>query len=322
MKLLQANKFSIEEAAQVIKDGGLVAFPTETVYGLGANGLNPTATAKIFAAKGRPRFNPLILHICNISQIEQISTIDLKTVEKLTQAFFPGPLTLVVPKSNIVPDIITAGNPTVALRMPKHPVALELIKAAGVPIAAPSANKFGKLSPTTAEHVASQLKSKVDIILDGGQSSVGVESTIIEVTGDDYFLLRPGGLSIEDIESVLGKKLLKKENHDNPNAPGMLKYHYAPNIPIHFLDDETYLQNKDKKIGGLLFSEKYLNYNFNVTKVLTSTKNSVEAAANLFFMLHELENSKIDVILAEPIPEKGLGKAIMDRLKKAVNTYK
>ncbi|MFH0733069.1 MAG: L-threonylcarbamoyladenylate synthase [bacterium] len=322
MQLLQANTHTIEQASQVIKNGGLVAFPTETVYGLGANGFNPTAVAKIFEAKSRPKFNPLILHICDVLQIEQISSIDLKSIENLVTAFFPGPLTLVVPKKNIVPDIVTAGNLTVAVRMPNHKIALDLIKSAGVPIAAPSANKFGKLSPTTANHVAKQLKDKVDIILDGGQCSVGVESTIIEISGNDYYLLRHGGLSTEDIEKVLGKKLLKKENSKNPIAPGQLLFHYAPNIPIKFLDKTAIEENKDKKIGALLFSEKYLDYNFAVKKSLTATNSYIEAASNLFYMLHELEYLEIDIILAEPIPEIGLGKAIMDRLKKAVNTFK
>lgn len=321
MQILEATEENIKKAAQEIINGNLVAFPTETVYGLGSNGFNAKAAAKIFEAKGRPKFNPLILHICDIITIEKISTINIKKIEHLLNKFFPGPLTIVVPKTNIVPDIITAGNPTVAIRMPNNKIALSLIKYSGVPIAAPSANKFGKLSPTTALHVAKQLKNKVDIILDGGKTSVGVESTIIEIRNDNYYLLRPGGLSKEEIQDTLGVKLNKKESAKNPNAPGQLLYHYAPQKPIMFLSDEEYKKNENKKIGALLFSKKYDYFNFSVKKYLTQTEDLHEAASNLFYMLHELETEDIDIILAEPVKETGLGAAIMDRLKKAVNTF-
>jgi len=322
MQILEPTTENIIKASEIIKSGGLVAFPTETVYGLGANGFNPIAAAKIFEAKGRPKFNPLILHINNISQIEEISTIKIKDIEKLLNKFFPGPLTIVVPKTNKVPDIITAGNPTVAIRMPNNKIALELIKQSGVPIAAPSANRFGKLSPTTAQHVAKQLKDRIDVVLNGGKSSVGVESTIIEIAGNNIYLLRPGGLSAELIEEEIGKKLLKKETGKNPNAPGQLLYHYAPQKPIKFLTENELVNFKDKKIGALLFSNNYTNFNFAITKYLTKTEDYREAASNLFFMLHELETEDIDIILAEPVKEEGLGLAIMDRLKKAVNTFK
>jgi L-threonylcarbamoyladenylate synthase len=322
MQILEPTEENIIKASEIIKSGGLVAFPTETVYGLGANGYNPIAAAKIFEAKGRPKFNPLILHICDISKIEEISTIKIKSIEKVLNKFFPGPLTIVVPKTERVPDIITAGNPTVAIRMPNNKIALELIKYSGVPIAAPSANKFGKLSPTTALHVAKQLKDRIDVVLDGGKSSVGVESTIIEIAGENIYLLRPGGLSAEVIEEEIGKKLLKKETGKNPNAPGQLLYHYAPQKTINFLTEEELIKNKDKRIGALLFSEKFDYFNFAVKKYLTKTEDYREAASNLFFMLHELETENIDIILAEPVKEEGLGRAIMDRLKKAVNTFK
>jgi L-threonylcarbamoyladenylate synthase len=322
MQILQPTEENIKIAADIIKTGGLVAFPTETVYGLGANGFDPIATAKIFEAKGRPRFNPLILHICDISQIEEISSIKLKSIEKLINTFFPGPLTIVVPKTIKVPDIITAGNPTVAIRMPDNKIALDLIKYSGVPVAAPSANKFGKLSPTTAQHVAKQLKDKIDVVLDGGKSKVGVESTIIEITEGNIYLLRPGGISSEVIEEALGIKLQKKESGKNPNSPGQLLFHYAPQKPIKFLTEEELIINKNKKIGALLFSNKFDYFNFAVKKNLTKTEDLREAASNLFYMLHELETEDIDIILAEPVKEEGLGKAIMDRLKKAVNTFK
>ncbi|KAB2840815.1 MAG: threonylcarbamoyl-AMP synthase, partial [Melioribacteraceae bacterium] len=180
MKILEATEQNILNAANVLKSGGLTAFPTETVYGLGADGLNPIAVSKIFEAKNRPAFNPLILHIANYNQLEEICYLNNKKIELLITSFWPGPLTLVVPKKKIVPDIVTSGNETVAVRMPDHPVALSLISKAGRPIAAPSANRFGELSPTTAEHVAKQLGDNVDIILDGGPCRVGVESTILE----------------------------------------------------------------------------------------------------------------------------------------------
>ncbi len=206
--------------------------------------------------------------------------------------------------------------------MPNNKIALALIKQSGVPIAAPSANRFGKLSPTTAQHVAKQLKVRIDVVLNGGKSSVGVESTIIEIAGNNIYLLRPGGLSAELIEEEIGKKLLKKETGKNPNAPGQLLYHYAPQKPIKFLTENELVNFKDKKIGALLFSNNYTNFNFAITKYLTKTEDYREAASNLFFMLHELETEDIDIILAEPVKEEGLGLAIMDRLKKAVNTFK
>lgn len=322
MQILEPTEENIIKASEIIKNGGLVAFPTETVYGLGANGFDPIAAAKIFEAKGRPKFNPLILHICDIAKIEEISTIKIQSIEKLLNSFFPGPLTIVVPKTKKVPEIITAGNSTVAIRMPNNKIALDLIKYSGVPIAAPSANRFGKLSPTTAQHVAKQLKDRLDVVLDGGKSSVGVESTIIEISGDNFYLLRPGGLSSEVIEEEIGRKLLKKETGKNPNAPGQLLFHYAPQKPIKFLTEEELEKNKNKKIGALLFSKKFDYFDFKLKKNLTKNEDYREAASNLFYMLHELETEDIDLILAEPVKEEGLGMAIMDRLKKAVNTFK
>jgi len=192
--IIDSSKENIQKAADEIISGGIVAFPTETVYGLGADGLNPTAVAKIFEAKQRPSFNPLILHISSSDQLNDLVTIENDIVYKLINKFWPGPLTLVLTKKDIVPDIVTAGNPTVAVRMPNHPIAKALIDACGRPIAAPSANQFGFLSPTTAEHVEKQLGDKVKIILDGGKSNVGVESTIVEITKTEVFLLRHGGI--------------------------------------------------------------------------------------------------------------------------------
>lgn len=321
--ILEANTENIKQAAKAIKLGEIVAFPTETVYGLGADGLNPTAVAKIFEAKNRPSFNPLILHIASAEQFYELVNIENEKVEKLITAFWPGPLTLVLPKKKIVPDIVTAGNPTVAVRMPKHPVALELIKASLTPIAAPSANTFGFLSPTTAEHVEKQLDDKVNIILDGGMSNVGVESTIIEITGDKIYLLRPGGIAVEQIEKVCGRKIeVKQIDLNNLNAPGQLQQHYAPKVPINFLNEVNKVKIENKKLAGLFFQKNNTDIRFEQVEILSYSGNVHEAAANLFHHLHLLESLEIDLILVEPVKEEGLGIAIMDRLRKATNRYK
>jgi L-threonylcarbamoyladenylate synthase len=320
MNIKKANKESISEAAEIIKKGGLVAFPTETVYGLGADGLNPIAVAKIFEAKKRPSFNPLILHISDKSSLEKYSYIRNDKVDRLINKFWPGPLTLVLPKTNLVPDIVTAGNLTVAIRMPNHPVALKLIEESHSPIAAPSANQFGHLSPTEALHVAKYLGNKVDLILDGGKCSVGIESTIIEFIDDEFYLLRPGGLSKEEIENEVGYIKKGNPNASKPNSPGQLPFHYSPHTPISFLNSELFDANK--KIGGIFFKGNKYSFPFASVKILSETGNLREAAAKLFAYLHELENEELDLILVEPIEEKGLGRAIMDRLKKATNKFK
>jgi L-threonylcarbamoyladenylate synthase len=320
MNLIKANSDSIRKAAEIIKHGGLVAFPTETVYGLGADGLNPIAVAKIFEAKKRPTFNPLILHISNKDQLKNFSSIQNEKVDQLINKFWPGPLTLVLEKTITVPDIVTAGNSTVAVRMPNHPVALELIDASRTAIAAPSANKFGHLSPTEAAHVAKYLGEKVDLILDGGKCSVGVESTIIQFLENEFYLLRPGGLSKEEIEKEIGKIKTGKVNPKRPNSPGQLLFHYSPNTQLKFFDKK--LLDKKKKIGMLYFKERNIDYPFEVENFLSAGGDIREAAANLFNCLHELEKSGLDLILVEPVKEMGLGLAIMDRLRKASQRIK
>lgn len=316
--ILKANEINTELAAKEIKKGNIVAFPTETVYGLGADGLNPIAVAKIFEAKQRPSFNPLILHISSKKQLHVLAETNDVRVDKLIDKFWPGPLTVVLPKKNIVPDIVTAGHSTVAIRMPNHKVALSLIERSGVPVAAPSANLFGLLSPTTAEHVEKQLKGKVEIVLDGGPSMVGVESTIIEFTSNVPEILRPGGLPIDDIEKVIGKTNYKNRVAENPNSPGQLLHHYAPSVPLHFLNNDSYEKYKTKKIGMLFFKEDKYKSESITKRILSNSGNLREAAANLFKYLHELENENVDVMLVEEINEVGLGIAIMDRLNRAV----
>jgi len=319
--IIEATRENIEKAAEAIKSGEMVAFPTETVYGLGADGLNPTAVAKIFEAKKRPSFNPLILHIASINQLHDLVNINNEKVERLVEAFWPGPLTLVLPKKDNIPEIVTAGNLTAAIRMPKHPVALKLIESSGVPIAAPSANTFGFLSPTSAMHVEKQLGEKIGVILDGGKSDVGLESTIVEVFEDKIYLLRPGGIAIEQLEAVCDKIEIKQIDQNNPNAPGQLLKHYAPKVPIRFLSEVNQIDVQNKKLAGLFFKEDQTPFKFERIKILSPNGDLREAAANLFHHLHELESMGVDMIIAEPLEESGLGIAIMDRLRKATNRY-
>ena len=315
MNLFEANNESILKAAGLIKQGGLVAFPTETVYGLGADGLNPLAVAKIFEAKKRPTFNPLILHIAEKESLHSLVNYDDSRVESLISKFWPGPLTLVLPKKEIVPEIVTAGNPTVAVRMPAHKIALELISLSGTPIAAPSANRFGHLSPTTAKHVQKYLGDKVDMILDGGKCSVGVESTIVQYHEGNFYLLRHGGLAKEEIEKEIGEVKSGKIDISKPNSPGQLPFHYSPNTPLYFYN-ETFL-TPGKKIGIISFKEMKNDFPYTSQKILSQEADLREAASNLFICLHEMEKEDLELILIEPVEEKGLGRAIMDRLRKA-----
>jgi len=257
-----------------------------------------------------------------MKMLKNVALIDNETVTRLTDKFWPGALTIILRKKDIVPYIVTAGLDTVAVRMPNNQVALKLIEELGNPLAAPSANSFGRLSPTNANHVAKQLKSKVDIILDGGNCTIGIESTIIEITDSGNYLLRPGGIAIEEIEEVIGKIDKKKTDYEvNPNSPGQLKVHYAPKIPIKFYSEKTLLENKNRKLGGIFFSKVKNKKMFKITRTLSDTEDFREAASNLFSYLHELENVDLELILVEPFPKVNLGVAIMDRLTKAVNKY-
>lgn len=317
MRVVAATPPAIKEAAAIIREGGLVAFPTETVYGLGADALNSLAVAQIFKVKNRPRFDPLIVHIADFSSIREIcSSIDRRAM-KLIHRFWPGPLTLVLPKRQVIPDIVTAGLPTIAVRMPSHLVAWKLIREAGIPIAAPSANPFGYLSPTTAEHVREQIGKSVGLILDGGKCPVGVESTIIDVTKQTPVILRPGGLTIEEIERVIGKVKISTDNPERPHSPGQLPRHYSPRTPVRILNDNNFKIPKGKKVGLLAFRLPKENLPYEVVEVLSHQGDLSEAAANLFSCLHKLDGAGLDIICAEPVPEIGLGRAIMDRLYKA-----
>jgi L-threonylcarbamoyladenylate synthase len=321
MATLKANSENIERAAKIIRNGGLVAFPTETVYGLGANGFDGIAAAKIFEIKKRPSFNPLILHISDLIQLKDIVVFRNFQTQEIIKRFWPGPLTIVLEKTDKVPDIITAGNPTVAVRMPSHRVALELLYKVGGPIAAPSANEFGQLSPTEATHVEEQIGKHIDIILDGGPCEVGVESTIIEIGEEKISLLRHGGIPVEEIEEFIGKEVERKQLQSKPNAPGQLDYHYAPKIPINFMDEANLNITRNKKVGALFLSENTYDVPFASVKILSTSGNLQEAAANLFSLLHDFETENLDLILCEKIEKAGLGWAIMDRLTKAVNKF-
>jgi len=312
------NDETIHQAAEIIKGGGIVAFPTETVYGLGADAFNPIAVARIFEVKKRPYFDPLIVHIAHHGNIDNLVTKTPSKAGKLIERFWPGPLTIVLIKKEEVPDIVTAGLPTVAVRMPDHPMALSLIKESQCPIAAPSANPFGYLSPTKSEHVREQLGNQVDLILDGGPCPVGVESTIISFFKEKPRLLRPGGVSLEEIESIIGKVEVAPAEEDRPFAPGMLPKHYAPRTPIILVWDEKHFDvYKNKNIGLLAFQESKNNIKFHHVEVLSKKGDFREAAANLFSAIRRLDALKLDLILAEPVPEVGLGRAIMDRLRRA-----
>ncbi len=316
VKILKVDEDSLREAASIIKAGGLVAFPTETVYGLGACALNPKAVAKIFEVKQRPHFDPIIVHIADFKDVYRLCTKVNEKAKLLIEKFWPGPLTLVLPKSNIVPDIVTAGLDTVAIRMPSHPVALKLIKKAEVPIAAPSANLFGHLSPTTAEHVAEQLGDKIDLIIDGGKCPIGIESTVLDISNEPI-VLRLGGLPVEEIEKVIDKvKILSLS--EKPRSPGQLPRHYSPRTPLKIIRENEELKiQKGIKAGLLAFKQPKNESFFEKIEVLSSSGDLREAACNLFSCLHKLDKAGLDIIYAEPVPEIGLGKAIMDRLRKA-----
>jgi L-threonylcarbamoyladenylate synthase len=317
------NSAQIQHAASILRKGGVVAFPTETVYGLGANALNVQACARIFEIKNRPFFDPLIVHVAGLDVLESVCVLNAHA-EKLIKSFWPGPLTLVLLKKNKIPDLVTAGLSTVALRFPDHPHALELIRKAGVPIAAPSANPFGYLSPTTAEHVRAQIGNKVDLILDGGPCCIGVESTILDLSGSSIRLLRPGGIAIETIEAMIGK--IDKDfpkgqgfpKGDKPLAPGQFPFHYSPHTKLRLLEKPRLRFQKSKHLGLLSFTGSTPKISaYTHVEILSKKGDLREAAANLFSCLHRLDTWKLDSIDAEPVPSSGLGHAILDRLRKA-----
>ena len=312
MPILAANKESISRAAEALARGEIVAFPTETVYGLGANALDASAVAKVFAAKDRPRFNPLIVHVLGVEEAQSYASVN-DTARKLMRAFWPGPLSLVLPRTRgcAIADLVSAGLDTIALRAPNHPVARALLEAVKLPIAAPSANRSGRISPTTAAHVEAELDDVPAMILDGGPCTLGLELTVLGIDGDDVTLLRLGALPREEIETVLGRKLAKPKSGDHVTSPGQLATHYAPLTPLR-------LNARSARRGeALLAFGPHAPEFAGLTINLSQRGDLVEAAANFFAALRALDEAGVETIAVMPIPAHGLGEAINDRLKRA-----
>ncbi len=307
---------TLDRAAGLLRNGGIVAFPTETVYGLGAAVFNEKAVARVFEVKGRPHFDPLIVHVSSTDQLPLLVGAVPTVTQSLIAQFWPGPLTLVLPKAPQVPDLVTAGLPNVAVRMPRHPLALELIQRTGMPIAAPSANPFGYVSPTTAEHVVRYLGDHIDMVLDGGPCAVGVESTVLSLAGPRPAILRAGGLAREDIERVMGVTLDHASSSDRPSAPGQTPSHYAPRTPI-ILGAPGDAISPGAKVGLLAYRPWDCMDGFAAVEVLSRDGDLREAAIRLFAALHRLDALGLDKIVADTVPETGLGLAIMDRLRRA-----
>ncbi|WP_018343653.1 L-threonylcarbamoyladenylate synthase [Cytophaga aurantiaca] len=307
---------NITSAKTILQQAKIVAIPTETVYGLAGNALDVIAVAQIFSVKKRPSFDPLIVHTHSIEALKNFVTEIPKQALQLAQAFWPGPLTLLLPKKNNIPDLVTSGLDRVAVRIPNHPLTLELLQSLDFPLAAPSANPFGYISPTTAQHVADQLGNEVEYILDGGACTIGVESTIVGWENNIPTVMRVGGLSIEEIERVIGPVNIQAVSSSNPAAPGMLKSHYAPRIPmIEGNIEELITQHASKKIAVLSFQKAYPSVYKNY--ILSAKGDTTEAAQHLFAAMRELDTCGAEVILTEYVPATGLGLAINDRLKRA-----
>jgi L-threonylcarbamoyladenylate synthase len=342
----------IHRAAEILKEGGLVAFPTETVYGLGANALDERAVARIFEVKGRPRFDPLIVHVADRAWIPRLVDEWPARAQLLADRFWPGPLTLVLPKTGIVPDLVTAGCDTVAIRIPDHAVALAILRATDSPVAAPSANPFGRISPTTADHVRDQLGDKIDLILDGGPCRVGVESTVLQLTSRGATLLRPGGTTVEAIEELIGAVQISmvpaalepagcesSTTDSTPTppttgliSPGNLASHYAPRTPLVLRDDsssatpltisgvlETAAGSAPARFGLLAFTPPADAERFAAVEILSATGDLREAAAKFFAALRRLDAAGLQLIVADLFPDVGLGRALNDRLRRAAH---
>lgn len=328
----------IRIASNVIRKGGLVAFPTETVYGLGADALNSNAVAKIFGAKERPADNPMIIHVARKDDVYRLAEQIPDKAEKLMDEFWPGPLTLILQRSTMVPHITVASMDTVAIRMPDNKVALALIDESDTPIAAPSANRAGKPSPTTAQHVIDDLAGRIDVVLDGGPTRVGVESTVVDMTTRVPQILRPGGISLEELRKALGVVKLhpvavagKRIRIVKARSPGIKHRHYAPEGEMILVEGELSKVVKrikelsaismadGKKVGILATDETFPYYDADSLKSLGSRNNVAAIARNLFNRLREFDDEKVDLIIAEGIPTKGLGLAVMNRLRRAAN---
>lgn len=334
MKILPVTPESLKEGAEILKNGGLVAFPTETVYGLGADAFNAQALAKVFEVKGRPHFDPLIIHIATIESLEKVASLTLlneKTRNKLfvlAENLWPGPLSIILPKNEKIPGIATAGLQTAAIRFPAHETAQKLISFSTGAVAAPSANPFGSLSPTRAEHVCDGLGNKIDMILDEGPTRIGLESTVLDITGDVLKILRPGGTPKEAIERLIGPVADGSSIVDDSTAhasPGQLKSHYAPRASLNTLSREEIINKVIEPNTAFLFFDGATRdvwlktqkpQELFVLRFLSETGDSMEAASRLFETLHELDKHQVSRIYAQLAPNEGLGTAINDRLKR------
>lgn len=307
---------AVNRAVSLLAHGEVVAFPTETVYGLGADAFNADAVAKIFELKKRPHFDPLIVHVADRNAISLLTPHIPAKAKILMDRFWPGPLTLILPKSEAIPDIVTAGLRTVGIRMPNHRVALDLIEKLGRPIAAPSANPFGYMSTTCAHDVARLFDDRLPLILDGGPSNYGIESTIVSFPDDTVLLHRHGSISIEELVETLGGEVAEKRPDDTRcESPGELPYHYAPLTPLHIVDGADEIASENSAF--LAFTEPAGQVRSRYVKVLSERGNLREAASNFFSYLIQLDEKETEIIYAQKLPEKGLGKAIMERLRKA-----
>ncbi len=309
---------SVKEAAIWLRKGEVVAIPTETVYGLAANAYNVTAVQKIYAVKNRPLSNPLIVHAINTEQVKSLVSDFSSEAELLAKSFWPGPLTMILPKSAVIPDIVTAGQQTVAVRVPSHPLTLELLSILEFPLAAPSANKFNYISPVTAEAVSEMLGNEVPYILDGGRCQRGIESTIVSVEKGQINILRQGAITGEQIESVLQQPII--EQHSSVHLhPGMFKKHYSPRTPLILMDRNSDFSalGSQKNVAAICFSRNFPSISVDKKIMLSNSGDLEEAAQHLYAVLYELDKENYDLIIAEKMPDKGLGKAINERLIKA-----
>ena len=326
----------IQLAASLIRKGGLVAFPTETVYGLGADAFNPKAVLRLFKAKKRPLDNPPIVHVAGSKKVRQLTKDLPPSAHRLMERFWPGPLTLILKRSDLVPDVTVAGLDTIAVRMPRHKVALALIRESGCPVAAPSANLAGKPSPTSAEHVLADLDGRVDAVLDAGPTVVGVESTVLDMTVDPPEVLRPGGTTYESLKSFLGRvKLNPVAVADRPlllrkvRSPGLKHKHYAPDAEMVVVEGRlpaivakvnelvAFYKLRGRKVGVLCTDETMQEHKADVVKSLGSRDDLANVASNLFRLLREFDMAKVDIVIAEAVSVEGLGLAVMNRLRKA-----
>ncbi|MBR7795628.1 threonylcarbamoyl-AMP synthase [Virgibacillus sp. AGTR] len=332
-KLTKQEKIDIEmiqEASTLLKQGETVAFPTETVYGLGADATNSEAVSKIFAAKGRPQDNPLIAHVANKQQLERLVCGWPAYVDKLMEAFAPGPLTFVLPSNGVCAENVTAGLSTIGVRIPSHPIARWLLRVCDLPIAAPSANLSGKPSPTSAEHVWTDLQGKIAGVVDGGATGVGLESTVIDCTQDIPIILRPGGITQEEIKEITGAVMIDPalaNQSERPKSPGMKYKHYSPEVPLYIVEGSLEaIQRKinqlkmEGKLVGLMASTKATNH-LTADEVIPLGDNLTQIASKLYDALRTFKNGKVDIIISESFSEKGIGQAVMNRLKKAASQY-